>query len=175
MSGSTWASNAVVEGLLEWGIEDFAYVPSSHIAPVVRPLQAHGVRSYLVSREEEGVGLAGGLVLGGRKAALLMQDNGFGNALTALATFAKAYHVGLPVIANARGGPGEYNAMIHSFSEAVPDLLGALGIRVEQLGPSDPRRVWQATTRSAAELAVMTRRPIVVLLSLLHPGIGERA
>ena len=174
MSGRTWASDAVVAGLLDWGIEDFSYVPSSHIAPVVRPLQERGVRGYLAAREEEGVGLAGGLALGGRKAALLMQDNGFGNALTALATFAKAYHIGLPVIANARGGPGEYNAMIHSFSEAVPDLLGALGIRMERLGPSDPRAVWQTTTRSSAELAVMTCRPIVVLLDLLHPRIGEQ-
>lgn len=174
MSDRTWASNAVVEGLLEWGIEDFSYVPSSHIAPVVRPLQERGVRSHLAAREEEGVGLAGGLVLGGRKAALLMQDNGFGNALTALATFANAYHVGMPVISNARGGPGEYNAMIHSFSERVPDLLHALGIRVELLGPSDPKGVWQSTTRAAAELAVVTRRPVVVLLDLLHPGIGEQ-
>lgn len=174
MSDRTWASNAVVEGLLDWGIEDFSYVPSSHIAPVVRPLQERGVRSHLAAREEEGVGLAGGLVLGGRKAALLMQDNGFGNALTALATFANAYHVGMPVISNARGGPGEYNAMIHSFSERVPDLLHALGIRVELLGPSDPKGVWQSTTRAAAELAVVTRRPVVVLLDLLHPGIGEQ-
>jgi sulfopyruvate decarboxylase subunit alpha len=103
-----------------------------------------------------------------------MQDNGFGNALTALATFAKAYHIGMPVISNARGGPGEYNAMIHSFSEAVPDLLRALGIRVELLGPSDPKEVWQSTTRAAAELAIVTRRPVVVLLDLLHPGIGEQ-
>lgn len=175
MSGRTWASDAVVAGLLNWGIEDFSYVPSSHIAPVIRPLQEHGVRSYLAAREEEGVGLAGGLVLGGRKATLLMQDNGFGNALTVLATFAKAYHIGLPIIANTRGGPGEYNAMIHSFSEAVPDLLRTLGIRVQLLGPSDPRDVWQATTRSAAELAVVTRRPVVVLLDLLHPEIGEQA
>ncbi|HJQ72765.1 MAG TPA: thiamine pyrophosphate-binding protein [Actinomycetota bacterium] len=174
MSDRTWASNAVVEGLLEWGIEDFSYVPSSHIAPVVRPLQERGVRSHLAAREEEGVGLAGGLVLGGRKAALLMQDNGFGNALTALATFAKAYHIGMPVVSNTRGGPGEYNAMIHSFSEAVPDLLHALGIRVERLGPSDPEGVWQSTTRAAAELAIVTRRPVVVLLDLLHPGIGEQ-
>lgn len=174
MSDRTWASNAVVEGLLDWGIEDFSYVPSSHIAPVVRPLQERGVRSHLAAREEEGVGLAGGLVLGGRKAALLMQDNGFGNALTALATFANAYHVGMPVISNARGGPGEYNAMIHTFSERVPDLLHALGIRVELLGPSDPKGVWQSTTRAAAELAVVTRRPVVVLLDLLHPGIGEQ-
>jgi thiamine pyrophosphate-dependent acetolactate synthase large subunit-like protein len=48
----------VVQGLLEWGIEDFTYVPSSHIAPVVRPLQEQGVRSYLAAHEE-GVGLDG--------------------------------------------------------------------------------------------------------------------
>jgi sulfopyruvate decarboxylase subunit alpha len=127
VSGRTTRSDAVVEGLGDWGIEAFVHVPSSHVAPVIQGLEAAGVNGILANREEEGVGIAGGLALAGRKVALVIQDNGFGNALTALTTFAKAYHLGLPIVANTRGGLGEYNAMIHSFSEAVPDLPRASG------------------------------------------------
>ncbi len=165
--------DAAVDGLSDWGIETFVHVPSSHSAPLIRALQARGVTDVLANREEEAVGIAGGLAMTGVKAAIVMQDNGFGNALTALTTFAAAYHVGVPIVANTRGGLGEYNAMIHVFSEHVPALLAAVGIRVDTLGPADPPHLWRTTVRASAELAVMTRRPIVTLLDVLHPALEE--
>lgn len=173
MSARSTRSDAVVDGLREWGLETFVHVPSSHVAPIIQGLEAGGVDGLLANREEEAVGIAGGLALAGRRVALVMQDNGFGNALTALTTFAKAYHVGLPVIANTRGGLGEYNAMIHSFSEAVPELLRAAGIRAEALGPAQSPDLWRRTTVASAELAVMTHRPIALLLDVMHPATAE--
>jgi sulfopyruvate decarboxylase subunit alpha len=170
MSGAVSRYAAVVDGLLDWGVETFVHVPSSHVAPIIRGLADNGVEEVLANREEEAVGIAGGLVLGGRRAAIVMQDNGFGNALTALTTFAKAYHLGIPIVANGRGGLGEYNAMIHTFSEGVPDILRAAGLRVERVGAAEPPALWRTTVRAAAELAVMTHRPVVVLADVLHPG-----
>jgi sulfopyruvate decarboxylase subunit alpha len=175
VSGRTARSDAVVDGLREWGLETFVHVPSSHVAPIIEGLEAGGVDGRLANREEEAIGIAGGLALAGRRVAIVMQDNGFGNALTALTTFAKAYHVGLPIVANTRGGPGEYNAMIHSFSDAVPDLLRAAGIRVEALGPAQSPDLWRRTTVACAELALMTHRPIVLLMHLLLPATAEEA
>lgn len=164
--------DAVVDGLTDWGATDFVHVPSSHSAPVIRGLLAHGVRAVMANREEEAVGIAGGLALTGRKVAIVMQDNGFGNALTALGTFALAYHVPLPIFANTRGGLGEYNAMINTISEAVPDMLTRLGIRVERLGVSDLAVTWRSTVTAAAELAVIQHRPIVTLFDALHPALA---
>lgn len=175
MSGRSARSDAVVEGLREWGLEIFVHVPSSHVAPIIGGLEAGGVDGRLANREEEAVGIAGGLALAGRRVALVMQDNGFGNALTALSTFAKAYHVGLPIVANTRGGLGEYNAMIHSFSDAVPELLRAGGIRTEALGPAQSPDLWRSTTVACAQLAVMTHRPIALLIDLMHPATAEAA
>lgn len=168
-------SDALVDGLIEWGVEAFAHVPSSHVAPVIRGLEERGVRGYLANREDEALGMAGGLALGGRRAAVVMQDNGFGNALTALATFLVAYRIGVPIVANARGGPGEYNSMIHSFSEAAPDLLRDVGVRVEHLAPGDGSAVWEVTTRAACELATTTHRPVVILAEMLHPLVEGEA
>jgi sulfopyruvate decarboxylase subunit alpha len=165
-------TDAIVEGLLEAGIESFVYVPSSHVAPMIRGLQERGVSGHLANREDEAVAITGGMILGGVRTALLVQDNGFGNALTVLTTFARAYHVGLPIVANTRGGLGEYNAMIHTFSEAVPELLRAAGIRVDSLQPSDPIPVWRATSSAAVKLACDTHRPVVVLADVMHPA-GE--
>jgi sulfopyruvate decarboxylase subunit alpha len=138
---------------------------------VIRDLAARGLRAILANREEEAVGIVGGLRLAGVPAALVMQDNGFGNALTALSTFAMAYHVPLPIYANERGGLGEYNSVIQAISGHVPEILCAAGIRVERLGPADPLAVWHVTGRAAAELAAIQRRPVVTLFAALHPAL----
>jgi len=163
--------SALVDGLFDWGIEQLVYVPSSHSAPVIRSLDARGIPNVMANREEEAVGIAGGMALTGKKVAMVMQDNGFGNALTALATFANSYHIGFPIFANTRGGLGEYNAMIHSISDAAPDLLKNLGIRVENLGISDSVEVWRSSTTAVSKLAVIQRRPIVTMFESLHPGM----
>jgi sulfopyruvate decarboxylase subunit alpha len=172
MKESNQFFDAVVQGLLDWDVEVFVYVPSSHSAPVIRGLEARGIRAVMANREEEAVGIAGGLSLVGRRAAIVMQDNGFGNAITALATFAVQYHVTIPIFANGRGGPGEYNAMIHSVSEVVPDLLRAVGIRVERLGVSDRAEVWRETVASTSRLAQMQHRPMVTIFEALHPSLA---
>lgn len=163
---------AVVDGLCDWGIETLVYVPSSHCAPVIRELQARGVRSLLANREEEAIGIAGGLRLMGARSAIVMQDNGFGNALTALGTFAVAYHVGLPIVANARGGIGEYNSMIQAISGGVPRLLEVLGIPLYALSHRDTVETWRSTTAAAAKLATVQHRPVVTIFDALDPAIA---
>ncbi|TDD55965.1 thiamine pyrophosphate-binding protein [Saccharopolyspora elongata] len=174
MAGSNAYTDAAVAGVLDWEPELLVHVPSSHAAPLIRAFEQAGTPSVLANREEEAVGIAGGAALAGKRALIVMQDNGFGNALTALTTFAKAYHVGLPILANTRGGLGEYNAMIHEFSAAVPALLTTAGIHHTPLGPHVSPEAWRVTTRDLCRTAVMTRRPMVALLDLLHPAVELR-
>lgn len=110
------------------------------------------------------MGIAGGAALTGRTAVIVMQDNGFGNALTALATFPVAYHLPLLIVANTRGGLGEYNSMIHTFSEGVPELLAAINVPVFRLDRTNPVADWEDTVHEAGRHAVMTHRPVVVLM-----------
>jgi sulfopyruvate decarboxylase subunit alpha len=162
---------AIVDGVCDAGVAIFSHVPSSHAAPVIRGLEARGLRSVLANREDEAIGIAGGLRLAGVRSAVVMQDNGFGNALTALTTFAVAYHVGLPIVANERGGVGEYNSMIHVISGGLPEVLRASGIHVERLSAADPPEYWRASVEAMATLAFMQRRPIVTLFPALHPAL----
>lgn len=162
---------AIVDGVCDAGITAFCHVPSSHSAPVIRGLEERGLTAVLANREEEAVGIAGGMRLVGVASAIVMQDNGFGNALTALTTFASAYHVGLPIFANERGGLGEYNSMIQTISGRVPALLDAAGIRVERLHPADSPAYWRMAVGAAARLAAMQRQPVVTLFPALHPAL----
>ncbi|WP_433332652.1 hypothetical protein [Spirillospora sp. CA-294931] len=163
-------AGAVAQGLWDAGADLIGYVPSASVAPVVAALVAAdggsggaSPRVFPLSREEEAMGVLGALPLTGRFGAVVMQDNGFGNALTALTTFNAAYHLPLLIVANTRGGLGEYNSMIHVLCQHVPGLLDRLGIRVFELdrrsGPGD----WRAVVAEAGAHARMTFRPVVVL------------
>ena len=90
-----------------------AHVPSSAIAPMDLNLldragQEDVPESVPTGREEEAIGVVGAMNLVGYRSVVLMQDNGIGNALTAIATWAGAYDLPLPIFANSRGGSGEH-------------------------------------------------------------------
>jgi sulfopyruvate decarboxylase subunit alpha len=141
-----------------------AYIPSNVVAPIIAYLQDHPIKLMVIAREEEAVGIVGGAALAGRTGVIVMQDNGFGNALTALATFPVAYHLPLLIVANTRGGLGEYNSMIHTISEGVPAILRAIDIPVFHLDRTHSILDWEQTVFEAGRHAAMTHRPVVVLM-----------
>ncbi len=149
-----------------------AYQPSNIIAPIIRHFtrrpENESQRPHLlvVSREEEAVGIIGGVALAGQSGGILMQDNGFGNALTALTTFSLSYHLPLLIVANTRGSLGEYNSMIQSISGRVPDILRAAHLPVLGLDRTHSADDWEETVYESGRHAAMTHRPVVVLLEL---------
>ncbi|MFI6322526.1 hypothetical protein ACIBG8_33660 [Nonomuraea sp. NPDC050556] len=157
-------ATAVAQGIWSSGADLVGYVPSVSVAPVITALGSPE-RVFPLSREEEAMGVLGALPLTGRFGAVVMQDNGFGNALTALTTFNAAYHLPLLIVANTRGGLGEYNSMIHTFCQHVPALLDHLGLRVFTLDRRTTPADWQAVVTEAGAHARMTFRPVVVLAS----------
>lgn len=163
-------AEAVADGIWGAGAARVGYIPSVTVAPIITALVAHdggadGVspRVAPLSREEEAVGVMGAVAFTGGLGALVMQDNGFGNALTALTTFALSYHLPLLIFANTRGGLGEYNSMIHSISQPMPAVLRAIGLPVMELDRRSGTDDWRDTVQEAGIHAVMTYRPVVVL------------
>lgn len=166
---------AIVRALEAAATRVVAHVPSSAITPLLEDLRARqgepGTPRLLpVGREEEAVGIVGGMNLVGHRGVILMQDNGFGNALTAIATWANAYHLPLPILANERAGLGEYNSMIHSISGAARDLLRVLGVPVFALDFRDDADAWHDVAVEAIEHAWLTRRPVVVHMNFWRGG-----
>ncbi len=166
---------ATARGLERLHLDFLAYQPSNIIAPVIEYFETgagreSGPKMLLVSREEEAVGIIGGALLAGSSGAILMQDNGFGNSMTALTTFAVAYHLPLLIVANTRGGLGEYNSMIHTISEHAPAILREIGVPVFRLDRTHSPADWEATVEEAGRHAAGTHRPVVVLTEFWGPG-----
>lgn len=165
-------SRSVAEAIWASDVTRVGYIPSVTVAPVINELVvidggAEGVSPHVspLSREEEAVGVIGAVALNGGLGAIVMQDNGFGNALTALTTWALSYHLPLVIFANTRGSLGEYNSMIHSISSPIPRLLEATGIHYVELDRRSSAEDWGAVVREAATHARMTFRPVAVLAS----------
>ncbi|MEM7134749.1 MAG: thiamine pyrophosphate-binding protein [Chloroflexota bacterium] len=158
---------AVVDGLEAAKIDYFLHVPGGPLAPIIEHFaQAEDVIELPLAREEEGIGVLGGLVLGGKKPVLMMQDNGFGNASGVLATFAKAYHIPALILSARRGGLTEFNSAMHYFTEHVPAVLDALDIKTFPLDQSLPPDEWSRRLPLAYQHGLITHRPVVVLLEL---------
>ncbi|MBI3972801.1 MAG: thiamine pyrophosphate-binding protein [Chloroflexi bacterium] len=164
-------SRAVIDALEHIAPTHVLWLPSSTLKAVIdhveRRAQEGAYVSFPLTREEEGIGIAGGLVLGGAKPVLVVQNNGLGNALTALTTFAQPYHLPLLMIVSQRGGLNEYNSMIHTLCERVDDILAAANLRFFKLDERVPVERWSTSIAAAWEHALMTHRPVIVLCNLL--------
>ena len=158
---------AVVEGLEEIGLDYFIHVPDSYGSPVIQHFQDHPTaRCFPVAREEEGIGIAAGLALGNKKGVLFYQDVGLGNSMVALTTFALAYHVPILILAIRRGGFGEFNSAVHTFSEHAIRMVESMSIKAFVLDYRVPVSQWPQAIVRAYEYIHLTHRPVVVFLNL---------
>ena len=165
-------SQAVIQAIEHIAPTHVLWLPSSTLKQVIDHVEERAKQgayaSFPLTREEEGIGIAGGLILAGAKPLLVVQDNGIGNALTALTTFAQAYHLPLVLIVSQRGGLNEYNSMIHTLTERVDDILSASDLRWFKLDERVATERWATSIAGAWEHAYMTHRPVVVLCNLLY-------
>ncbi|MBI4233340.1 MAG: thiamine pyrophosphate-binding protein [Chloroflexi bacterium] len=143
------------------------HIPDSTVAPVLEHFMKHpSIRSFSVAREEEAVGIAAGLELAGKRCVLLIQDTGLGNSLTALTTFTAAYRVPALLVVVRRGGIGEINAAVNDYSEHVPEMLKAMGLKAVTLDWRVPAQEWAAAIQGAYQYAHTAHGPVVVLVNL---------
>ena len=156
-------SAAVIAGLERVDPEFVLYLPSSTLRIVLDHfLDGPGARPgrcvFPIPREEEGVSILAGLGLARRRSVMIFQDNGIGNLLTTLLTFPQPYHVPIFGVVARRGGPGEYNSMIHTISERTEAILDAAGVRWVQYWIRAPP--WTSGRRRSPGHIASPRRPI---------------
>jgi sulfopyruvate decarboxylase subunit alpha len=162
-------SKAVIAGIEAIDPEFVLHLPSSTLKLVLAHFldQPSSRCVFPIPREEEGISILAGLALADRRALMIFQDNGIGNLLTSLLTFAQPYHLPIFGVVTRRGGLGEYNSMIHTISERSEALLDAAGVRWFQLDARVPIEDWAPTIQRGHELAKTTHRPVFVLVNLM--------
>jgi sulfopyruvate decarboxylase TPP-binding subunit len=68
--------------LKQSGIQVMGYVPDAgHTSLINRCRAEPGIEDVVLTTEEEGIGLAAGAWLGGKRSILLMQSSGIGNCI----------------------------------------------------------------------------------------------
>lgn len=157
------ADSAIVRVLLKEGIEPVLSLPCNMLAGLLREIDHHPVQHINVCREEEGVGIAAGAALAGKKPLLLMQNSGLGNTINALMSLTRLYHLPIFLLMSHRGGPGEKISAQIPMGEAAPRILETLDIRYMYINssrdfPGLARLLNQTYKKSLISAAFLTRR-----------------
>ena len=119
--------NLVIDILKEHGITHIASVPCDKAKDLCFLLPDNFDHIGL-TREEDGIGVGAGLVLAGKRPALVIQSSGLGNSLNAIMSLTRTYDLPLPVIASWRGVQDEIIPAQVPFNAAIPGILDATGI-----------------------------------------------
>jgi sulfopyruvate decarboxylase subunit alpha len=138
------------------GVDLVCSVPCNLLGGILsRLFQTRSIRHVPVTREEEGVGIAAGAALAGKKPLMLMQNSGLGNCVNALSSLAGLYELPLFLLMSHRGGERELIAAQKPMGAAAPRVLDALGIPYDCIAaPGDLGRLEGALRSAYAESRV---------------------
>lgn len=156
-------SEAVYKGMKGAEIDFVVSVPCVNLQELIRLVEVDPKIDHLpVTREEEGVGIAAGAYMGGKRPALLMQNSGLGNSINALASLNGLYRIPLLMIISHRGGEGETIAGQVPMGGLTPKLLDVM--KIPRFSPSPLEA--EVVVARAWELAWARGTPTAVLLDI---------
>jgi len=111
------------------GCDPVITLPCNYTASLIQAIQEQSRWCHIpCCREEEGVGIACGAYLGGKRPVMIFQNSGLGNAVNALASLSNLYRIPLVMLLSHRGTSGERIIAQKPMGEFAPVLLKALGI-----------------------------------------------
>ncbi|MCB1748564.1 MAG: phosphonopyruvate decarboxylase [Gammaproteobacteria bacterium] len=153
---------ALHESLKASGIDLVAYVPDAGHQRLIELAEADpAVAAVALTSEEEGIGLAAGAWLGGRRAVVLMQSSGVGNCVNAIASLSRACSLPLLLLVTMRGEWGEGNPWQVPMGQAVAPVLEALGVVVLR---ADAAADVLPVVEAAARMSFAGGPPVAVLI-----------
>lgn len=129
-------------------------VPCSWLAPLIDAAAASPeVRYVAAANEGDAVAIASGAVLGGRRAFVLLQSSGLGNAVSPLTSLCPVFRLPVLLIVTWRGEPGgPADEPQHALAGRItPALLEVMGIRWERF-PQDERELSAVLGRAVAHM-----------------------
>ena len=160
-SGGNWR-DALYEQLRANDVSIFSYVPDAgHQVLIDRSLADHDVQSVPLSTEQEGVALAAGAHLGGKRSVLLMQSSGVGNCINMLSLIQHGRFPFLTLV-SMRGEYGEGNPLQFAMGKAVEPTMSAMGVQC--LTASTEEDV-EPAVRAGLTMAFGAEQAVAVLLS----------
>ncbi|THF85446.1 phosphonopyruvate decarboxylase [Deinococcus sp. KSM4-11] len=160
-AGGRWSAG-VYQALKAGGIELVPFVPDGGLRGLIEHCQADpDMQAITLSTEEEGIALAAGAWLGGKRSVMLMQSSGVGNTVNMLSLL-KTGQFPLLMLVTMRGEWGEFNPWQVPMGQATPKVLEAMGVLVQRCTEPDEL---PGTVEAALRLAYSTYSPVAVLIS----------
>ncbi|MEM0944923.1 MAG: phosphonopyruvate decarboxylase [Pseudomonadota bacterium] len=144
------------------GIAHVSFVPDGGHKGLIQLCQAtEGIGTTILTTEEEGIGLAAGLWLGGVRSALLMQSSGVGNCINML-SLAENCRFPLAMLITMRGEWGEFVPWQIPMGRRAGRVLETMGVdtyRCEEAAGVAP------TVGAAFDQAFFSDRAVAVMLA----------
>jgi sulfopyruvate decarboxylase alpha subunit len=152
----------ILASFLEAEVSQVAYVPDAGHKGLIRLCEAEpSMTMTVLTTEEEGIGLATGAWLGGRRAALLMQSSGVGNCPNIL-TLAENCRIPLLMLITMRGEWAEFVPWQAPMGRRTPAMMELMGCDVIRIDHPEQMRL---EVSAAADHAFLAQRPVAVILS----------
>ena len=130
-------SKQLFERLKNNGLDFFVSVPCKFLDDLISLLSNdREVIHTPVTREEEGVGLAAGAFLAGRRPAVIMQNSGLGNSINAICSLLNYYQIPVVFILSHRGVAGEIIDAQRPMGRATSSLLDSADIPYLEISSS---------------------------------------
>ncbi|MBI5578087.1 MAG: phosphonopyruvate decarboxylase [Deltaproteobacteria bacterium] len=160
-SSKDWA-DGVHELFKTHQVDIVSFVPDGGLRRLIALCQADpGMHAVTLTTEQEGIALAAGAFLGGKRAALLMQSSGVGNCVNML-SLPRVCNMAFLSLITMRGEWGEFNPWQIPMGQSTPTVLEACGVFVYRV---DTTEDVVPTVEAALLLAFQSRRRVAVLLS----------
>jgi sulfopyruvate decarboxylase alpha subunit len=151
-------------------IELVSFVPDSGHKRLIELCGADPhLHTVTLTTEEEGVALAAGAFLGGKRAVLLMQSSGVGNCINML-SLPRVCNMPFVTLVTMRGEWGEFNPWQLPMGQSTADILGRAGSVVQHV--DDASRVGE-TVFAAGQMAFSTGRAVTVLIGQRVVGFKD--
>ena len=143
-------------------VDVVSFVPDGgHKRLIARCQMDPDLHTVDLTTEEEGIALAAGAFLGGKRSVLLMQSSGVGNCVNML-SLPQVCNIPLLTLVTMRGEWGEFNPWQVPMGQSTPTILEASGVIVYRV--DRPEEVC-STVEAAILFAFQSRRRVAVLLS----------
>lgn len=120
-----------------------------------------------LTREEEGIGIAAGAYLGGRKPVMIVQSSGIANSLNSIASLSIAYQIPLLIIMSYRGSLYEFAPAQVPLGLGLEGILRSVGVPYFILDDSGNA---EDLIFGADSLAETAGRPVAILLTRQPQG-----
>ncbi len=143
-------------------VELISFVPDGGHKRLIACCQSDpALHTVTLTTEEEGIALAAGAFLGGKRSVLLMQSSGVGNCINML-SLPRVCNIPFLTLVTMRGEWGEFNPWQVPMGQGTPLILEASGVIVYR---ADSVEEICPTVEAAILLAFQSRRSVAVLLS----------